>query len=276
MRSIVFPIHNLLQQFIESITYIDTTSIMCEDLQTIDSYPIGSSFLAFILKEPKYLINSGNGKSLIRFNFTGQMDHYHNLRNSPMSMICIRFKPYGGYSLFKIPQHQLKNECIDVEDLMGNMGKDIKHQLEDNVDHPDKIVIILEKCMLKLYENYKKSNTAKVIFATEMIVKHQGNISIKELNKLSFMSKSSMEQHFNEKIGLTPKSFSRIIRFQKIFEEIKSQEKRDWIKVVDQYGYYDQSHFIHDFRHFFGYNPSQINRSQLNFSESLTALEYQP
>jgi AraC-like DNA-binding protein len=64
------------------------------------------------------------------------------------------------------------------------------------------------------------------------------------------MSKTSLERHFLEKIGLTPKMYSRIIRFNKVYQTLQSGDYDKWQDVVYQYNFYDQAHFIKDFKTF--------------------------
>ena len=61
---------------------------------------------------------------------------------------------------------------------------------------------------------------------------------------------------FRDEVGLTPKVFCRIRRFQQALAQIDQRGKVDWTAVALDAGYFDQAHFIHDFRAFSGINPS--------------------
>ena len=63
-------------------------------------------------------------------------------------------------------------------------------------------------------------------------------------------------------MGLTPKGFLKIIRFQKAIKEIAASKKADWTGIAYDSGYYDQAHFINDFKAFSGYTPEQYLRKQ--------------
>ena len=67
---------------------------------------------------------------------------------------------------------------------------------------------------------------------------------------------------FKDNVGLTPKGFLKIIRFQKAIQEIGNTKKVDWTKVAFESGYYDQAHFINDFKIFSGFTPNQYLQKQ--------------
>ena len=61
---------------------------------------------------------------------------------------------------------------------------------------------------------------------------------------------------FKDEVGLRPKVFCRVRRFQRVLASIHRQESVEWADVAVACGYYDQAHFIHDFRAFSGINPT--------------------
>jgi AraC-like DNA-binding protein len=61
---------------------------------------------------------------------------------------------------------------------------------------------------------------------------------------------------FAKEVGLTPKLFCRVRRFQRVLRVIRVGQEIDWAEIALSCGYYDQAHFNHDFRAFSGINPS--------------------
>jgi AraC-like DNA-binding protein len=61
---------------------------------------------------------------------------------------------------------------------------------------------------------------------------------------------------FHRQVGLTPKTFSRVRRFQRVLRAVHGRREIDWAQVALENGYYDQAHFIHDFQGFSGSTPS--------------------
>ena len=73
---------------------------------------------------------------------------------------------------------------------------------------------------------------------------------------------------FKRQVGLTPKSYQKIIRFQKTIQDIESHTTIDWASIAYQSGYYDQAHFINDFRRLSGFSPNEylnLKNEQLNY-----------
>jgi transcriptional regulator GlxA family with amidase domain len=79
------------------------------------------------------------------------------------------------------------------------------------------------------------------------------------------LSERSLERYFKQWIGLTPKFYSRIIRFAHIFELVNKDQK-NWAEISAQAGFYDQAHFIKNFRAFTGEEPSKYGFKEANMA----------
>jgi AraC-like DNA-binding protein len=71
---------------------------------------------------------------------------------------------------------------------------------------------------------------------------------------------------FKQHVGITPKAFMKIMRFQKAVMEIERCRSVNWAGVAYESGYYDQAHFIHDFRQFSGFTPAQYAEMKKDFT----------
>ncbi|HTN36135.1 MAG TPA: helix-turn-helix domain-containing protein [Arachidicoccus sp.] len=240
----------------------------------LDLFPVGHSVMTFILNENHFLHNTTLNKYFnVRFNFTGQLNHYHHLITSPASMIYVMFKPFGAFRLLGIPQHLLVNECVLVSDILGGVINDLCQQMEDRAHSPKDVISLLEQWLLKQLKKSEKPQTERIALACQNIIFSGGNLPINELYRLTNMSKSSLEQHFKEQVGLSLKTFSRVIRFNRVNKFLIASATKDWQELVYRYGYFDQAHFIHEFKHFFGYSPSQIHLSHQNLASHVLSLE---
>ncbi|MCB9353990.1 MAG: AraC family transcriptional regulator [Lewinellaceae bacterium] len=79
---------------------------------------------------------------------------------------------------------------------------------------------------------------------------------MRDLEEQVFLSKRQLQRVFQDKIGLSAKTYGRIIRFWQAFEYVQRHPKANWIDITYHFGYADQSHFIRDFREFTGSKPS--------------------
>lgn len=86
------------------------------------------------------------------------------------------------------------------------------------------------------------------------------NHGLADLVAASGYSEKQFIHHFKREVGLTPKAFQRMMRFQEILPRVIGRQDISWASVSQQCGYYDQSHFIREFRRFSGYSPSEYLR----------------
>ncbi|MDQ4140594.1 MAG: helix-turn-helix domain-containing protein, partial [Bacteroidota bacterium] len=105
----------------------------------------------------------------------------------------------------------------------------------------------------KLIKNSLKQ--PPTVFTTiQSIIRNQGLVNVAQLADQTYLSMRQFERHFKNSAGFSPKLFSRIIRFQATLKEYGNQQK-SLTEIGYACGYYDQSHFIHDFKEFSGYHP---------------------
>lgn len=271
METTLYQPHPALQPYIQ--TYLYSRVGGGTQRIELDLFPVGHGVLAFILSEEHFLHNPQLNKYYnVRFNFTGQLDKYVHLRASSATMIYIMFRPYGAYQLLGIPQYLLINECTCMSDILNDRINELCRKMEDHTTSPTDVLQLLENWLLQQLEKNKKLNTDRIAYACNEIISSNGSLPVKDLYGLVNMSKSSLEQHFRQQVGLSPKMFSRVIRFNQVNKFLRETATSDWQELVYRYGYFDQSHFIHEFRHFFGYSPSQVHLSYHNLTNHVTSL----
>ncbi len=264
-----------LQPYIQGYMYSSVGNSGSKQKLELDLFPVGHGMLAFILDEEHFLFNPDSNRNYnVRFNFTGQLDRYIHLNTSSASIVYAAFKPYGAFRLLGIPQHLLTNECTSINDLLGNFADEVFSKMEAHNHEPLTVIRILETWLLQQLQRNERANTDRIAYVCNEIIAHNGSLAIKKLYDLSCMSKSSLEQHFKEQVGLSPKMFSRVIRFNCVNKFLKDTATKDWQELVERYGYFDQPHFIHEFKHFFGYSPSQIHLSHQNLSDHISTMEF--
>lgn len=86
-------------------------------------------------------------------------------------------------------------------------------------------------------------------------------------------SKISMERHFKEIVGLLPKQFLTITRFNHAYFKIVQSSEKEWFDVVSEFNYFDQSHFIKEFKRYSGFTPSQLHQSLYSIAGHVKELE---
>ena len=117
-----------------------------------------------------------------------------------------------------------------------------------------------EQCLKLVLDNYfmklSKNATKNPIESTlDLIFNSKGMATVTEMTTIAGVGERQLERLFKKYVGLSPKYYARIIRFNYIFQLIKSKNS-SWTEIVYQSGYYDQSHFIRNFKAFTGEDPS--------------------
>ena len=90
------------------------------------------------------------------------------------------------------------------------------------------------------------------------IKQKRGLIAVKDLKEELQVSYKSLDRWFLKYIGLTPKRFTQLTRFRNILQELDEQTNPDWMQFVLDYNFFDQAHFIKEFRQFAGVSPTEF------------------
>jgi AraC-like DNA-binding protein len=104
-----------------------------------------------------------------------------------------------------------------------------------------------------------------VAFAIAEMTERPDGFSIARMNAKIGYSQKHFAEMFRRQVGVTPKSYLKIMRFQKAVRTIDAAGPIDWGQISLECGFYDQSHFINDFKHFSGFTPEQYANIHTNY-----------
>jgi AraC-like DNA-binding protein len=113
----------------------------------------------------------------------------------------------------------------------------------------------LEEWLLKRLAKPLERHPA-VDYAMGVFVSHRSALPVSTVAERTGYSQRRLIQLFSEQVGLTPKLFSRIGRFQRVIRDVADCTEIDWAGIALSCGYFDQAHFIHEFQEFCGLTPS--------------------
>lgn len=176
-------------------------------------------------------------------------------------MIKVGFQPGGLYRLLGIPMKELlSNGSFDSTALLGNEMKEVDDRLKNAVSFTE-MKIIVETYLLKRSGRLKQALPIDRVLP--LLIKEGGLIKIDRLAADACLSVRQFERVFQQRIGLPPKHFSRLVRFSHAWIMKEQQPHISWIKIAHECGYFDQMHLIRDFQEFAGVNPSSIETELL-------------
>mgnify|MGYP003877256939 FL=1 len=94
--------------------------------------------------------------------------------------------------------------------------------------------------------------------ALARITETRGCLSVQELCREAAISDRSLQRHFKERIGISPKQFSKITRVNAYLHQLLQEEEQDWMQAVVSFNYHDQPHLINEFKSLIRLSPRDL------------------
>jgi len=178
--------------------------------------------------------------------------------NGHYAFFGILFKPSGFHTIFRIPTPITTDLIIYGEDMFGSMHKRLFEQLGAAGSVCE--MVQFAEAFLLYFLNRQKSVDYRdgIITISNWIVKQKGLVSIDKLAYDANMSIRTFERHFTKLVGMPPKLFCCVTRFNHALELKLQQPAKDWTAIAHEAGYFDQMHLIKDFKRFAGNTPSSF------------------
>ncbi len=173
---------------------------------------------------------------------------------SQESVMGIHFKPGGAFPFLGVPTVAVRNLHVSLDDLWGGAAARLRQRLLE-APTPEGKFDVLEKALLARAGGRLGHHPA-VAYALKEFQGKPGIRTIAEVSSQMGFSAKRFIQVFSQEVGLTPKLFCRVRRFQRVIRGLAAGRSVEWADVAVEGGYYDQAHFIHDFNAFSGINPS--------------------
>lgn len=184
----------------------------------------------------------------------GQISSYIEIAPTGITgIIAARFLPEGLVPFIDIPISKLENKAVDLFTLFGEEGNDLEEEVLSAKNNPDRIKVV-EKFLLKRLTTPQTIDTITKS-CVEAIFQSQGQIGVIELADKMNINRRNMERRFEMAIGLSPKQLSRVVRLQSTLKKLNGMQYGSLTALAYENGYYDQAHFIKDFKEFTGLSP---------------------
>lgn len=195
--------------------------------------------------------------------FVGQMTRPLVVQPSrrPKAM-GIRFRPGGALALVGVPMPDLSNRVVVLDDLWGHAGRDLEEALHDARSDAQRIAIA-EKFLLKRLASARRDGAVEEV--VRAILANRGRERVRALPARVGLGERQLERRFLAAVGLSPKTFSRIVRFQNLVRLARRSD--GWAAAAADCGYFDQSHLVRDVRDFAGVSPTNLLRAPGDFSK---------
>lgn len=174
------------------------------------------------------------------------------------SLLGVHFKPGGAAGFLGLPASDFRDEHVDLATIWGPSASTLRERLCECAEPATKFRL-LESALLERFLSYPGGHAA-VRAALGVFESTQGGARTMDLAAAVELSQRRLIGLFAAEVGLTPKVFGRIIRFQHALARSRSTTEVDWAQLAVECGYYDQSHLVRDFVAFTGVGPDDYRR----------------
>lgn len=266
--------HPALKGFVNNIMIHDVKVDVTEPRHVFSIPPLPEHGMTFYVRDSVDIenISSKKRQTLPSTIVIGPQLHRNNIipgRNH--LMIKVGFQPGGLYRFLGIPMSEfLYNDGFDGMDLLGDELNEVLDQLRETVSFLQ-MKMVVENFLFKHAGKLKQSLPIDQVLP--ILIRGRGLIKIEQLAAQACLSLRQFERVFQQRIGMPPKHFSRLVRFGQAWIIKEQQPGMSWIKIAHECGYFDQMHLIRDFQEFAGVNPSSIEaellKSQVKFFNRL-------
>ncbi len=179
-------------------------------------------------------------------------------------IIAVRFTPDGFLPFATMPLEQMENKPVKLTKLFGNEAILLEENILTAKTAEDRIKIIEAFLILKLQSTEAADRLAKE--SVEILLQTSGQVSVDELSGQLLVNRRQLERKFSSAIGLSPKQLSKIIRLQATLKMMQAKQFKNLTSLAYENGYYDQAHFIKDFKEFTGFSPKEFYAGNLHMS----------
>ncbi len=179
--------------------------------------------------------------------------------SEPIQVFGIRFAPGAASMFLDLPINLLNDECVELESFWPD-SKSIDDQL-NSVSETNRRIAIVENCLSQKL----KASSPQWTVAHDVVKAVTANpiqCNVAALSKSYGLSRQHLTRLVKATCGLGPKQLARIMRLQMLFEHLKSKPNVNWSLLAADFGFFDQSHLIREFRELVGTTPDDYLNTQ--------------
>ncbi|MFY7998425.1 MAG: DUF6597 domain-containing transcriptional factor [Candidatus Kapaibacteriota bacterium] len=176
----------------------------------------------------------------------------------------VRFHPSGFLPFTTIPIKEMENTAVPIATLFGEDGAEIGEKILHAQDTFERIRLI-EPFLLKRLTD-KKTIDFVVKSTIETMFEANGTLTVNECSQKLNINRRQLARKFSSAIGLSPKQLAKTMRIQAALKTLLLKEVPSLTDLAYENEYFDQAHFIKDFKEFTGLTPKEFYGEELKMS----------
>lgn len=223
--------------------------------------------LMFHYKNPFVVFQSNNAvikqpKSII----SGLTNNYSDVStNGETGVVFIDFHPTGACHFLNFPLSEIENQSVDLRDIYSYEINQLEELLYLKETTNEKVALI-ENFLIRHYTSIPTFDCLLIQKGVEVVKNLKGQTNVKYLSDCLNTSPKTLERKFAKYLGKTTKQLIKLIRFQEVLHDFSGTNGLSMTEQAYKNGYFDQSHFIHDFKSFTGYTPKEFSLKYPDFN----------
>jgi AraC-like DNA-binding protein len=177
----------------------------------------------------------------------------------PSHLMAARLRPAGAYAFFGLPMDELSNDVIDL-DLLSTAAFSTTHdRLCETASRAERFALLEDLVRKRVSEQVRVRPFIR--WAATQIERTHGAVRILDLCRDLGVSRKHLNQWFQRQVGLAPKQYAGVARFQQLVARLTRTPGADWSELAQSCGYYDQAHLVHDCRTYSGLAPGNLRET---------------
>ena len=177
--------------------------------------------------------------------------------------VGVGFRPGGTWPFFDPAADELQNQHVPLRDLWGSHGASLRERLLAAPTPRAKMLLLEAELLARAIRPLQRR--AEIAFAVDRLACAPQDCSIAMLSEHVGLSARRFTRLFTLEVGLTPKLYSRVERFQRVLREMDAPAG-DWSDIAQRCGYFDQSHLIRECRSLSGFTPGELAQRRIDNS----------
>lgn len=179
-------------------------------------------------------------------------------------MLIVGFKKGKAHPFYDFPMSELVNLVVDADIVFGNTLQELREQLLNSPTISEMFLLVEQFLLHQAGDSLHENTPSKCIeYAVSNIVKQPNILGFQQLNSQIGYSQKHFIDLFKKQVGIPPKLFLKIMRFLKAIRGIEKNQSIQWSNIATESGFYDQAHFINDFKDFSGFTPGEYLKKRL-------------
>lgn len=175
-------------------------------------------------------------------------------------MFVIQFRAFGARPFLHLPMDQIADKVVAGSDILNGELLQLREDIATVATSADKFAVA---------DSWLESRYQEGLVAPQSIVEVVNLLQTQPASKFNEIiagiagTQKHLISQFKKFIGITPKQFQRVVRFNDVFVQMQNDQFLSWSDIAHRCGYSDQSHFIREFKHFSGFNPESFLKNKV-------------